>query len=455
MSVALILSMIFSMSAQASVVQIKPVNVNLDMESASTVTVSASAPGTLTLDGKGSKALSVVRRGGNSIVPSFEGYNNVLAQKNASGKTLYIDFQVLDETGAVTSIANGQYHINAKFYTPKELSRSTWEFYSSNGSKNSNIKDLHSSMLPGIWYDVEVKLDLDENENNLTAVFKPELSAASSSEVSSYTVSKTTTYDLGDFNKIRVMMSPPVDDSGITACAYWANIKMVHYPSPYTKASIEEIGSDGETNSNQKNITVKLSDNIPEFKKEYVSIEKQDGGDIAISSAAISSDGSDYYLNITTTNNLPAWTEYILTISPEAWGTGSIQVEGGIEKDVTAISGEFYTPADDFDMKDPLFTLSDGDANIICADTKIANIIGGSKEITLVFAIYDSDGRIKGIYPTSFTQGQTGNQGDVVHVEAPISSGDTAKLMAINGWENKTPLFKEFSAISYEQAEQN
>ena len=98
-------------------------------------------------------------------------------------------------------------------------------------------------------------------------------------------------------------------------------------------------------------------------------------------------------------------------------------------------------------MKDPVFSISAGKLK---ADTTIINTTGTAEDVTLAVVIYGADGRVKSVTTKSFDDLEAAYPGTAKSiVGGSFESGDTAKLIAINGWTNKTALFGKYWGISY------
>lgn len=454
MSFMLILTMIFSITAQASTpIQIKPVQICFDTENATTYDLEYSdAKYKMMVDGIFGGQINT--SSSRTVLSSFEGYTNVLRVSRASGKYPFIQFYIRNENNESIEPSDGMVVYKAKIYTTEELTSDKRHFriYPKRGSSGAKAQKLYDDTdaykwVPNVWYDVTWTINMDSSSDNVSLVMVPELSASSSSEVSTRTISHEYSYTEEDINYLRIDLGTQ-NHSG--QYIYFANIKTTYYPDiTYNKAEILEIGSSGEVAYEQNNIRVKLSDEIPGLKLEHISIKNAGDQDIAISSAAVSSDGTYYYLDVVATSPLPAWTNYNLEISADAWGNGSLQNDGISDSPVTAIDENFYTPSAPFDMKEPTFSVSGGNLN---ASTTIINTTGTPENITLALVIYDADGRIKSVTPTSYDNFEAAYPGtDKTVIGGNFAEGDTAKLIAINGWDNPIALFGKYWETSYDE----
>ena len=453
-SIVLLITISFSFAVQASTpLQIKPCITGYDTKAADEITfVYNVGPYQIKEDGVVIGQLYDAQS--RSVENSYAGYNNVIKYTGSSSKNPYIQFYVLDENDARLRPTSGILKFNASFLTSGELKDDKRHFrlYANSPSADLLVKKLYedsdsAKIIPNIWYDIDMVLDLDSTSDNVKLVLTPKLSAASSAEISDYTISHTGTYYRADncnINYIRIdfVSTTPSDP------VYWADIRTAYYApgAEYNKAEIVSIGSGGEVAHSQNNISVKLSDDIPGLKKEHILIENSNGQNVEISSMGITSDGTYYYANITTENPLPAWTQYTLTIQADAWGKGSLQTDGVTDTAVTATSDGFYTPSAPFDMKDPVFGMSDGNLTI---DTTLINTTGTPEDVTILIVTYDNEGRLKSLDAVSYEDFEAAYPGENKHIEASIASGDNIRLIAMNGWSKMTALFGKYWTTSY------
>ena len=453
MSTLLILTMIFSVSVQASTpIQIKPLTVDIDLanaQSASFGSADSSTKRVLNINDE-STAFTFWSTAGSlqTVLDEYDGYANVIQYKKSSSKNPYIRLDLKDADG--NSIDEGVLTLYAKIYVTEDMDSAKRHFriyQSSSGVTQKLYEDADAyKWVPNVWYDVTWTINMDSSSDNVSLVMVPELSASSSSEVSTRTINHTYSYDKSEITYLRIDMLPSTTNGYV----YISNLKTVYSSnSTYNKAEILDIGSSGEVAFNQNNIRVKLSNEIPGLKMEHISIKNAGDQDIAISSANVSSDGTHYYVDVVTANPLPAWTQYNLKISADAWGKNSLQNDGSADVPVTAIDEDFFTPAAPFDMKDPVFSMSAGKLK---AETTIINTTGTPENVTVAIVIYGADGRIKSVTPTSYDNFEAAYPGtDITVIGGNFAEGDTAKLIAINGWDNPVALFGKYWTTSYSE----
>ena len=441
-SIAFIFTLI--LPVYAADVQIKPTNVIMDMTAAQLVDDimgTASTDRLLSLDGVVNHAVQFRHRSLTNAMESYAGYNNVVEYgrtKDSDGQFIvFYTGNTVDDRPAVT---NGQYEISARFRTEETLGVNDW--YINYGAATQKKISMEKELLPDVWYNLEFKLDLNSTSDNVRVTMVPELE--SDAEIAENTIEQITSYAGDNMSTVRLYAKTQT----AAKKTYWAQIKVLYYSEPYNKAEILSVGSDGEVDFDQNNVSFVLSEEIPGLSKEHVSIINAGGQDIEIASMEVTADGENHLVNLTTQLPLSAWTQYELTIAADAWGEYSYQIENGEETAITDISAEFHTASAPFDMKDPVFTLNDG---ILSIDTCLINTTGTPGDVTIMMVIYGEDGRVKSLVSETYSAFEAAYPGSDKHIELPFSSGETIKVFVANGWNNRAPMFGKYWETSFSE----
>lgn len=295
------------------------------------------------------------------------------------------------------------------------------------------------------WYDIETFVDFESTTDNCyIAAFNTDGSLHKRIDFTCDFTDKTLGYFFlwGTPTSTAMPQGAPSVVSGEEAFYAMKDFSIVHTTGD-KKATITSIASDGMANHSQPNLSFTLSQNIPSLTKDHVSVKIDGGAETKASSVTSGSDGS---VSAVLEANLAPWTSYTLVISPECY-SGYMEIASDALRAVTPITGKFYTSAAPFDIKEPVFNY---DGTKLSADTQIINTTGASEDVTLVFASYDSEGRVKKITSTTYAEFLADYPGEDVTVADAVSEGDSLRLFVINGWENKTPLFGKSWSVNYD-----
>lgn len=434
-------------------IQIKPCTVVADLESAQNIKLSyENGSSKIMVDDVAVGQVASTSTTLQSLAETFEGYNNVLKVSKNSSKNPYISIAPKGKDGE--SFKEGKYIFKAKIRSNEALDSSKRVFRivgtgeSSAGVYVSVCNDDDSvTWIPNTWYDTEWIIDMDKSSSNVSLVFTPEIPGATADEIASKTISHTYSYNKSDISYLRIDLLPATAGSGEVCYANFAHMSSSD-EAYYNKAEIVSAGEDGEVMYNQNEIPLVLSYDIPSLALRHFSLTDTEGIAVELESFTKTENGKGYDVIIKTKEPLVGWTDYKLSIKASAWGPGSTQIDNGVESKVTDLTAPLYTPSAPLDIKKPVFSL-EGDK--LCVDTAIINTTSSPVDVTLSVVVYDADGRVKSVNPVSYPNFKSGNSGAEKHLEVSFSDGDTAKIMAINGWEKMTSLFGKYWSVSYDE----
>ncbi len=292
-------------------------------------------------------------------------------------------------------------------------------------SINGNFTVLTSN--PDKWYDFSILVDLDNNKYQITIIDPDNPSEPAESGRGNYNY---------DFGILRFTVG-----TTSTKFIYLKNLKATHTSEPYM-SSIIDVGSDGNVGSDTDELTFRLDNEIKNLDKSHIYLIDANGNRINVTNADITTgvadnggDGlADSIVTLSLASKLKSWTDYTIHIDKSCY-------DGYQRKDnepIENLTYSFSTPAGVYDAR-AIKTISAGRVEYVA---EVANRTTPNLPVTLMLAVYDSDGSMVSLTNYSIENSYNSDGTTITHtISADISDGQTAILFMIDGWAGMRPLF--------------
>ncbi len=339
------------------------------------------------------------------------------------------DWSITDSSFSTKSVSGDvKVHFSGRMYN-------TAEGIPSFEIKNYQTVALSSNekLKANTWYTFDSFLDLTKSVSDFTVTFTEELSAASSAEgARAHSISKTETTNLSGYSYIRFRSG-----AAVGTMTYYDDLKLEYTEAPFEKAEIVSVGENNVVDGGQSVVSVELSQNIPYITKDHITITNTETFENIPVDSIVVSDGTKHTVDVTLSSNIPYWAEYELKIDADAFGEGSMQRTGDADAvAVTDISTIFETSKPAFATKGFEYSIS---GTKLETSGLVVNNSGTPKDVKLIFASFDAEGRPVLIAPTNYYDFND-NIGDNLSAEIPTAGAEEFNFFIIDNWTDKTPL---------------